>query len=99
SPGQPPTPNAVTVSLDDAGRFDVFNRFGQVNLVIDVVGYFGEHQHDGHDIVDSSLTRVDIADEPGLASAAAVEPQFGWPPGRCGLRRRACTRKRSHDRV
>ncbi|HWL45625.1 MAG TPA: hypothetical protein VNQ73_21975 [Ilumatobacter sp.] len=75
APGQPPTPNAVTVTLNTAdGKFDVFNRFGQVDVVIDVAGYYGDHQHTGADIVDSSITRVDIADEPGLASNAAPNP-------------------------
>lgn len=78
SPGAPPTPNAVTVSLNDAGQFDVFNRFGNVDIVIDVAGYYGDHQHDGDDIINSSLTRVDIADEPGVSWARELNPNpFG----------------------
>ena len=45
-PGQPPTPNAVTVDVDGAGRFSVFNRFGSVDVVIDVIGYYEHHDHD-----------------------------------------------------
>jgi hypothetical protein len=63
APGQPPTPNAVTVTLNDAGQFDVFNRFGSVDIVIDVAGYYTDHQHDGEDIIDESLTGADVADE------------------------------------
>ena len=84
APGQPPTPNAVTVTLNNAGQFDVFNRFGSVDVVIDVAGYYTDHQHDGDDIIDesltgvdvenSSLTRVDIADEPGSAYETAPNP-------------------------
>jgi hypothetical protein len=46
APGQPPTPNAVTVDLDAAGRFSVYNRFGTVDIVVDVVGYYADHHHD-----------------------------------------------------
>lgn len=75
SPGAPPTPNAVAVTLNATdGKFDVFNKFGSVDVVIDVAGYYGDHQHDGDDIINSSLTRVDIADEPGLASNSAPNP-------------------------
>jgi hypothetical protein len=63
APGQPPTPNAVTVTLNDAGQFNVFNRFGSVDIVIDVAGYYTDHQHDGEDIIDETLTGADVADE------------------------------------
>jgi hypothetical protein len=47
APGQPPTPNAVAVSLNPSnGKFHVFNRFGSVHVVIDVLGYFTDHDHD-----------------------------------------------------
>jgi len=39
-PGQPPTPNAVTTTLSGAGSFDVFNKAGTVNVIIDVNGYY-----------------------------------------------------------
>lgn len=45
-PGQPPAPNAVTVDLDDAGQFSVFNKFGTVDVVIDVIGHYEHHNHD-----------------------------------------------------
>lgn len=63
APGEPPTPNSVTVSLNTTnGQFHMFNRFGNVHVVIDVVGYYGDHQHDGDDIIDESLTGTDVAD-------------------------------------
>ncbi len=47
TPGAPPTPNAVDVTLNAAnGRFDVYNRFGNVAVVIDVMGYYTDHDHD-----------------------------------------------------
>ena len=38
--GQVPTPNSVTAPLSADGRFNVFNRFGTVDVIIDVNGYF-----------------------------------------------------------
>lgn len=46
APGAPPTPNAVTVDLSDGGEFSVFNRFGRVHVLADVVGYYTDHHHD-----------------------------------------------------
>jgi hypothetical protein len=63
TPGQPPIPNAVNVDLDGSGEFSIFNKFGNVNVVVDVVGVFDDHVHTGADIVDGSLTGADIADE------------------------------------
>lgn len=40
SPGAPPIPNAVTVSLSATGSFSVYNENGSVDIVIDVNGYF-----------------------------------------------------------
>ena len=69
------TPNAAAVTLNAAnGQFDIYNRFGSTDVVIDIAGFYTDHQHDGDDIINSSLTRVDIADEPGLASNSAPNP-------------------------
>jgi len=46
SPGAPPTPNAVTTKLSPSGQFNVFNRFGSVNVLIDINGYYVDHNHD-----------------------------------------------------
>ena len=46
TPGQPPTPNAVTVGLSTSGQFDVYNRFGSVDAIVDVVGVYDDHDHD-----------------------------------------------------
>jgi hypothetical protein len=40
TPGEPPTPNAVTTRLSSAGAFNVFNRFGTVEVIIDINGYY-----------------------------------------------------------
>ncbi len=46
TPGAPPTPNAVDVTLNAGGQFDVYNRFGNVSVVLDVMGYYTDHDHD-----------------------------------------------------
>ena len=38
--GQAPTPNAAIIPLAADGSFNVFNKFGSVNLVIDVNGFY-----------------------------------------------------------
>jgi hypothetical protein len=45
-PGQPPTPNAVNVDLNGSGQFDVYNKYGNVHVIVDVVGYYDDHNHD-----------------------------------------------------
>lgn len=50
-PGQPPTPNAVNVTIDDAGRFNVFNLQGTVDVVIDVVGLYDDEAIGGKGVV------------------------------------------------
>ncbi len=40
SPGQPPTPNAVSTPISATGQFDVFNESGSVGILIDVNGYY-----------------------------------------------------------
>ena len=64
APGEPPTPNSVSATLNTTnGQFHVFNRFGTVHIVIDVVGYYNDHMHDGDDIIDETLTGADVMDE------------------------------------
>ena len=46
SPQQPPAPNAVTTGLSTSGQFQVYNRAGSVELIVDVVGYYSDHDHD-----------------------------------------------------
>ena len=62
-PGEPPTPNAVTIPIDDEGEFSMYNLRGTVNVIIDIVGYYDDHEHTGADIVDGTLTGADVEDE------------------------------------
>ena len=67
SPGAPPTPNAVTTDLDAAGEFAIFNESGTVNLIVDVVGYYEDHNHDD---------RYEVVPEQFVISPADFNPTF-----------------------
>ena len=45
SPGQAAIPNAVTVDINASGQFNIFNKFGSVNVIVDIVGYYEDHNH------------------------------------------------------
>lgn len=45
-PGQPPTPNSVTTKLSDDGEFSIYNAFGNVDIIVDIAGYYEDHDHD-----------------------------------------------------
>lgn len=55
APGEPPIPNAVTTSLSVDQDFKIFNNAGSVNVVIDVNGYYVDHNHD-----DRYYTEVEV---------------------------------------
>jgi hypothetical protein len=84
APGQPPTPNAVNVDLDGAGKFNVYNLQGTVDVIIDVVGYYDDHDHDDRYYQKSEIddrTRTRNISFPALAlneqSASAVIEHLG----------------------
>jgi len=54
-PGQPPTPNAVVTDISPGGQFNIFNFSGTVNLLVDINGYYVDHNHD-----DRYYTRAQI---------------------------------------
>ena len=45
APGEPPTPNAVATTID-SGKFNVYNNLGETHVLIDVNGYYVNHDHD-----------------------------------------------------
>jgi hypothetical protein len=45
-PGEPPTPNAVTTKLSTGGQFNIFNLAGNVDVIVDLNGYYVDHDHD-----------------------------------------------------
>ncbi len=40
TPGAPPTPNKVDVALSPTGTVSLYNRFGNVDVIADVVGFY-----------------------------------------------------------
>lgn len=62
--GTLPVPNLVSVGVSNAGQFDVLNKFGTVNIVIDVLAYYDDHNHD-----DRYYTQDEI--DPGHPDAVA----------------------------
>lgn len=61
-PGQPPAPNKIDVQLSSSGAVTLYNAFGSVNLIGDVMGYY----------TDGNLTELD-ARVKTLEDAAPVE--------------------------
>jgi hypothetical protein len=70
SPGQPPTPNAVNIDIDAAGQFSVYNLQGNVNVIIDVVGVYDDHNHD-----DRYYTEAEV--DAAIAAAKSVSAYTG----------------------
>lgn len=66
APGQPPVPNAVVVDLSVDQTFDVYNDAGTVDVVIDVNGFYADHNHD-----DRYPTDAEVASQMSSAIAAS----------------------------
>jgi hypothetical protein len=63
SAGQAAVPNAVTVTLSGDGKIKAFNKNGNVNVIIDIAGYYEDHDHDDRyytkgqiDVIPSGVT-------------------------------------------
>ncbi len=41
-----PTPNSVNTPISPTGTFNIFNNRGDVNVIVDVNGYYANHNHD-----------------------------------------------------
>lgn len=67
APGEPPTPNAVTVRLSDDGKFVIFNAFGEVPVIADVSGYYVGHDHDDRYYTKAEVDAAIAASEGGGA--------------------------------
>lgn len=69
--GGPPTPNQVTVGLSDTGVVNAFNRFGSVDLIIDIVGYYQKQGLPG--TIQSGTSLTGAVQTNTYAPAATVE--------------------------
>lgn len=67
SPGEPPTPNAVTADLSIDQTFQVYNDVGTLDLVIDVNGYYVDHDHD-----DRYYTKAETTQQLGALTGGNI---------------------------
>ena len=59
----PPDPNAVTATLALDGTFQMQNKFGTIDMVIDVVGHYRDHHHDDrYPLKDEVYSKDEIDD-------------------------------------
>ena len=88
-PGQAPTPNAVNTPLSLAGNFSLFNNAGNVEVIIDVNGYYANHNHDDRYPTEAEVdagvnaidNRIDDVEEtiPFLASGRVQDDEVSLP--------------------
>ncbi len=78
SPAQPPVPNAVTTEQSASGSFNVYNENGTVDIVIDVLGYYTDHNHDDRYYTE---TEADARFAPNAAVGDVISVHaFDWLP-------------------
>lgn len=79
APGEPPTPNGVATGID-GGQFNVYNNAGETHLLIDINGYYINHDHD--DVYDTTPTTQPPPTagtfSVGAASFDATQSVFDW---------------------
>ncbi len=82
SPGAAPTPNAVTTDLNAAGEFVVYNFAGEVHVVIDVAGYFVDHNHDDRYYTKTEVDEVRaggrLVQDVSIWGMAPIDPAASW---------------------
>lgn len=96
APGEPPTPNAVTAGLSVDQDFKIYNDVGAVNVVVDITGYYVDHDHDdryrtapygfgnsltGALVSDGAMRIDDFVSFPNSGSPT-MTISFGLPPSR-----------------
>lgn len=94
APGQPPTPNSVNTPLSGTGTFNMANAFGTVEVLIDVNGYYADHDHDERyytrgeadaefatldDLDDLDDRYAQLADLPFQASGTVIDDETVTP--------------------
>ncbi|MEM1332848.1 MAG: hypothetical protein AAGG08_05260, partial [Actinomycetota bacterium] len=76
APGQPPTPNAVTVRLGSSGSFEVYNDAGQVDVIVDVVGFYTDHDHDDRYDTSAEVDAKIVAGTADFDTGAEVDAKI-----------------------
>lgn len=79
-PGQGPTPNKLDVKLSSDGRVAVYNRFGTVDVIGDVMGYY---RRDGLEDLESRVAALEAV-QPFAVSARTDEVTLGQLGGSAG---------------
>ncbi len=73
APGEPPTPNGVATPTD-GGRFQVYNNRGNSDMLIDINGYYVNHDHDDLYNAGGGPETTSV----GAAAFDAWEGAFSW---------------------
>ena len=58
--GGAPTPNSVNTPLSRRGTFNIFNNHGSTNVIVDVNGYYANHNHDDRVSEESAPSRSSV---------------------------------------
>lgn len=90
--GQAPTPNAVTTKLSADGRISIYNHNGTVDVIIDIVGYYEDHNFD-----DRYYTKSQVDGQIGTLQASVAALQTSEASTQTGLA--ALTAKSGHEVV
>lgn len=78
-PGQAPTPNAVNTPLSPSGEFFLFNNAGDVEVIIDVNGYYANHNHDDRYTTQADVNNVVEEALPFLATGRVIDDETSEP--------------------
>jgi hypothetical protein len=86
APGEPPTPNGVATPIE-GGKFNVYNNRGNSDILIDINGYYVNHDHDDVYLSEAEIDAKIAASgggstagtlSVGAAAFDAWESQFDW---------------------
>jgi hypothetical protein len=77
--GAPPTPNKVDVKVSPSGTIKVFHNAGTTDLIIDIAGYYEDHNFDdryalNHQIVDFTALDASSSNMSGDQGGGCVGP-------------------------
>lgn len=82
-PGAPPTPNAVTTAISNSGRFDIYNLQGNVQVLVDINGYYTDHDHDDRYYTKAQIDQRKFINIQTLrdVDGSSANPPVGGPLG------------------